>query len=59
MDWAKPRDPDKAAKMGQLRTPILAVIPGLTGHNDDLYMVSTSTAAVENGYEMVMVNHRG
>jgi predicted alpha/beta-fold hydrolase len=59
MDWAKPRDPEKAARMGQLRTPILAVIPGLTGHNDDLYMVSTSTAAVENGFEMVMVNHRG
>lgn len=59
MDWTKPRDTQKASRMGQSKTPILVVIPGLTGHNDDLYMVSTSTAAVENDFELVMINHRG
>jgi predicted alpha/beta-fold hydrolase len=59
LDWVQPREPSKASRIDDDETPILAVVPGLTGHNDDLYMVSTSLASVEAGYKMVMINHRG
>lgn len=64
LDWVIPRDTLKASrtnsgKCDQSNVPILATVPGLTGHNDDLYMVSTSVAALEQEYELVMINHRG
>lgn len=59
LDWVHPRDPTKEDKISEKDTPILAVVPGLTGHNDDLYMVSTSLEAVHNNYKLVMINHRG
>ena len=58
LDWVQPRDPRKTAKLDQ-DAPILGVIPGLTGHNDDVYMVSTAVAAVKNNYKLVIINHRG
>lgn len=59
LDWALPRDPVCAEKVAQDKTPILAVVPGLTGHNDDLYMVSTALEAIKQEYQLVLVNHRG
>lgn len=62
LDWVVPRNPLKASRNNEdskSDRPILAVVPGLTGHNDDLYIVSTCLAAVENDYQLVMINHRG
>jgi predicted alpha/beta-fold hydrolase len=39
--------------------PTLCILPGLTGHNDDIYMVSTSKSLVEHGWRGVVINHRG
>jgi uncharacterized protein len=58
LDWVQPRDPRKIAKLEE-DAPVLGVIPGLTGHNDDVYMVSTAMASVKNNYRLVIINHRG
>jgi predicted alpha/beta-fold hydrolase len=39
--------------------PLLAVIPGVTGDNTKLYMVSMVKAACKNGFDMVCINYRG
>lgn len=41
LDWVVPKKQDH-----QSVGPVLLIIPGLTGHNDDIYMVNTANAAV-------------
>ena len=59
LDWAVPKCPELESKISNNKTPLLVVVPGLTGHNDDLYMVSTALEAVNKEYQLVLVNHRG
>ena len=59
LDWTIPKNPVTESKISSDNIPILVVIPGLTGHNDDLYMVSTALGAVDQEYQLVIVNHRG
>jgi predicted alpha/beta-fold hydrolase len=35
------------------------VVPGLTGDSTKLYMISTVKAAVERGFDAVVINYRG
>ena len=49
LDWAKPTP----------KGPLLLIIPGVTGHNDDVYIYSTITELVKQGWAGVVVNHRG
>lgn len=39
--------------------PLLIMIPGLTGERNDLYILNTIEEAIEEGYQCVLVNHRG
>ena len=39
--------------------PLLAVIPGVTGDNTKLYMISLVKAACKNGFDLVCINYRG
>lgn len=39
--------------------PLLVVVPGVTGDNTKLYMITMVKAALNNGYDMVCVNYRG
>lgn len=59
LDWVEPKNPIIASKVQEHSTPIIIVVPGLTGHNDDLYMVSTALESVSHEYQMVIANHRG
>lgn len=54
MDWILPKNQNEMPK-----GPILCIIPGSTGYNTDIYMVSTAQGAVDNGWRAVIINHRG
>jgi predicted alpha/beta-fold hydrolase len=41
------------------KNPLLVIVPGLTGDCTVLYSVSTVKAALQNGYDAVLVNYRG
>jgi predicted alpha/beta-fold hydrolase len=45
--------------LDELKRPILAVIPGLTGGKSALYTVCTALYAKKYGYDMVLLNYRG
>jgi len=39
--------------------PLLVVVPGVTGDNTKLYMITMVKAAHKNGFDMVCANYRG
>ncbi len=54
LDWIM----DPTLKL-QIDTPVLAVIPGLTGCLDDCYIRSLVEEGTKRGFKCVVVNHRG
>ena len=38
---------------------MVLIVLGLAGSGDDLYPINTSQAAIDNGYDVCVVNHRG
>lgn len=38
---------------------IVCIVPGLTGHGDELYVKNTAQAALDEGYNVIVINHRG
>ena len=40
-------------------TPILILMPGLTGGNHDIYIADTIYEAAKYGYKAALLNHRG
>jgi predicted alpha/beta-fold hydrolase len=54
LDWILPKDQNIT-----FSGPIICIMPGTTGYNSDIYMISTAQAAVDNQWRAVLINHRG
>jgi predicted alpha/beta-fold hydrolase len=39
--------------------PLIAIVPGVTGDINKLYMISLIKASIINGYDIVVINYRG
>lgn len=38
---------------------MMIIVPGLTGHGDELYCKNAAQSALDNGYDVCVINHRG
>lgn len=43
----------------QWQSKMLIIIPGLTGHGDELYCKNSAQKALDNGYDVCVLNHWG
>ena len=56
LDWV---DEIPLSSLSKKDKPILAVMPGLSSNNDEIYMINILLAAKLNGYRAVVINYRG
>ncbi len=64
LDWYFCKESKEMMKKKELsrelsQRPLLAVVPGITGDNTKLYMISMVKASCLNGFDMVCINYRG
>ena len=62
LDWYFSNQKDKQKSdffKEKSQRPIVAIIPGVNGENNKLYMISLIKAACKNGYDLVCINYRG
>ena len=45
--------------MPEKGSPILAIIPGLSGHSSELYVLNIVKDAIDNGFTPVVISYRG
>lgn len=38
---------------------MVLILPGITGNGDELYCKNAAQAAISNGYDVCVINHRG
>ena len=57
LDWSYPKGFSQISP--QIKSKILCLIPGITGHSEHVYCLNTTLAANSKNIVMCIMNHRG